>query len=439
MATTEPLGGTAAACVPQTTAKAPSPSNDTMPDPSASSASAAVATDPAPQSENDNDDDDDVDFLDSVLDNFHMEPSAPAAGDETSSRSAAAAAPSADEREAGGLPSQLADDAQHLDADAWRSALEQAFVAEGADPGAASSAPPPAADAAVGAKAAPKDFQTLISSTLSNLKSSQTRADQRAAVAASASAAGLGGLEGLEGLEGLGGLEGLANMSEPELEALLTKMEALMGGAGGGAGGADGADGSDGAGLADALLEQFMTRDLLYEPLKDLADRYPAWLDAHPGAPSAAPPGTAAQRDDHAQRTEQLRIIREILAVFDEADDADSDGGDDGQGDGGAADGAAPAPAKSARQARLGALMTQMQACGAPPDDLLASVTDGDAKGDASGNGASSTKMPDLAELEKLAGSDGLENILPQLLESLEGMEGMEGVAGGSKEGCSLM
>ena len=34
-------------------------------------------------------------------------------------------------------------------------------------------------------------------------------------------------------------------------------------------------------GLADSLMRQLLSKDVLYQPMKDIGDRYPEWLAAH--------------------------------------------------------------------------------------------------------------------------------------------------------------
>lgn len=42
-------------------------------------------------------------------------------------------------------------------------------------------------------------------------------------------------------------------------------------------GGEEGAFGS----LADTLMRQLLAKDVLYQPMKDIGERYPEWLSAH--------------------------------------------------------------------------------------------------------------------------------------------------------------
>lgn len=34
-------------------------------------------------------------------------------------------------------------------------------------------------------------------------------------------------------------------------------------------------------GLADGLMHQLLSKDVLYQPMRDIGERYPAWLAAH--------------------------------------------------------------------------------------------------------------------------------------------------------------
>jgi peroxin-19 len=33
--------------------------------------------------------------------------------------------------------------------------------------------------------------------------------------------------------------------------------------------------------IVDGMMEQLLSKDLMYEPMKQVADRYPAWLEAN--------------------------------------------------------------------------------------------------------------------------------------------------------------
>ncbi len=42
------------------------------------------------------------------------------------------------------------------------------------------------------------------------------------------------------------------------------------------------------ASLADSIMQQLLSKDVLYQPMKDIGDKYPAWLAARRCAASTA-------------------------------------------------------------------------------------------------------------------------------------------------------
>ena len=51
-------------------------------------------------------------------------------------------------------------------------------------------------------------------------------------------------------------------------------------------GGPDGdAEGSF-ASLADTIMQQLLSKDVLYQPMKDIGSKYPTWLATHRSAPA---------------------------------------------------------------------------------------------------------------------------------------------------------
>ena len=37
--------------------------------------------------------------------------------------------------------------------------------------------------------------------------------------------------------------------------------------------------------IADGLFRQLLSKDVLYQPMKDIGERYPEWLEAHRSGP----------------------------------------------------------------------------------------------------------------------------------------------------------
>ena len=61
----------------------------------------------------------------------------------------------------------------------------------------------------------------------------------------------------------------------PEKDMLKSMMEEL------GGGGLSGMDDFDSDALIDGMMEQLVSKDLMYEPMKQVADKFPDWLDKH--------------------------------------------------------------------------------------------------------------------------------------------------------------
>jgi peroxin-19 len=45
--------------------------------------------------------------------------------------------------------------------------------------------------------------------------------------------------------------------------------------------GADGESEGSFASLADTIMQQLLSKDVLYQPMKDIGSKYPAWLATH--------------------------------------------------------------------------------------------------------------------------------------------------------------
>ncbi|KAJ6542565.1 Pex19 protein family-domain-containing protein [Mycena capillaripes] len=136
-----------------------------------------------------------------------------------------------------------------------------------------------------------------------------------------------------------------ASAGPDSLEALLAQLNEL--GAGGGADGDLPADEAELAGFLENMMGELMSKEVLYEPLTELADKFPPYL--------ASPP-TPLSADDRTRYEAQLARVRAILAVFDKPgfDDADP---------------------KTREQ--VVALMAEMQSFGSPPTELMGPLPPG--------------------------------------------------------------
>lgn len=194
----------------------------------------------------------------------------------------------------------------------------------GAGAGASSSEAGPSARSAPAASAStastkPGNFNDAIAATMAKLKESDA-----SATADSASSdnpfAGLSGAEGeemaklLAALGGSGDLSGLEGaMDNPELTKML-----------------------------EGMMDELMSRDILYEPLKELRDKYPAYL--------AGPQSAGISAEDRKRYEEQSRYITEIVKIFDEPGYDAKD---------------------KVKAGKVQELMNQMQDCGSPPKEIV--------------------------------------------------------------------
>ncbi|KAF7373427.1 hypothetical protein MSAN_00552300 [Mycena sanguinolenta] len=135
-----------------------------------------------------------------------------------------------------------------------------------------------------------------------------------------------------------------AGADPDSLEALLAQLNDL--------GGADLPESeAELAGFLESMMGELMTKEVLYEPLTELADKFPPYLASH--SPTSTPPLTDADRTRYES---QLSRVRDILAVFDAPDFSDED--------------------KDKRE-RVVTLMAEMQSFGSPPPELMGPLPPG--------------------------------------------------------------
>lgn len=130
-------------------------------------------------------------------------------------------------------------------------------------------------------------------------------------------------------LQGSSGTPGAAASPE-SLEALLQSLGDL--------GLGEGEDETELAGFLENMMGQLMSKEVLYEPLKELAEgvgppgsislyhthffQFPGYLEKPP---------TPLSDEDRAQYENQLACVKRILAVFDKSTYSDSDAEDNKQ------------------------------------------------------------------------------------------------------------
>eukprot|EP00802_Teleaulax_amphioxeia_P017282 Tamp_17434.p1 GENE.Tamp_17434~~Tamp_17434.p1 ORF type:complete len:281 (+),score=78.25 Tamp_17434:106-948(+) len=88
-------------------------------------------------------------------------------------------------------------------------------------------------------------------------------------------------------------------------------------------------------GVMEDMMTQLLSKEFLYEPLSEIATKYPDWLTKH---------GPSLSEEDRSRYTRQLAVIREICDTYDkEPDNTD----------------------------KVVELMQRMQECGQPPPEIV--------------------------------------------------------------------
>ncbi|KAF9932884.1 Peroxisome chaperone and import receptor [Linnemannia zychae] len=145
-----------------------------------------------------------------------------------------------------------------------------------------------------------------------------------------------------------------AQVAEDSEEALMAEMMRQMEGM---------AEGGDFQNVLEGMMEQLMSKDILYEPMLDLQNKYPQWLKDNRDKISA---------EEYARYEKQYGYVKDIVAFFDRPEFDD----------------------KSDTQAKsVIELMQGMQDCGQPPADILDELAPGLEMGT---DGV--PKMPDMPE-----------------------------------------
>jgi peroxin-19 len=121
---------------------------------------------------------------------------------------------------------------------------------------------------------AEKSFQETIKKTMERMQSSSTAADSAAA-------------------------------SSSQDDMLAQMMAAMESGGGFGGAGADGDE--DFSKVLMGMMEQLTNKDILYEPMKELDDKFPAWMDKNKDK---------VEKEDLKRYQEQKSLVREIVDRF---------------------------------------------------------------------------------------------------------------------------
>jgi peroxin-19 len=100
-------------------------------------------------------------------------------------------------------------------------------------------------------------------------------------------------------------------------------------------------------GFLETMMSQLLSKDVLYEPLKELSDGFPAYL--------AKPPSPISD-EDRQRYLKQQACVSKILQVFDKSDYRDD---------------------HSEYSRQIMELMSEMQSCGSPPSEIMGDLPPG--------------------------------------------------------------
>ncbi|CAO1626987.1 unnamed protein product [Jaminaea pallidilutea] len=201
--------------------------------------------------------------------------------------------------------------------------MEEMGLGQGSGGGPPSSSSKPGQSATKDATSAtgnqPEAFPDVVKETMSRLRKSS-----------GANAAGGAG----------GGADPFADFSDEDMSKLLSSL-----------GGGD-MDSEEGMSKAlEKLMGEMMGKEVLYEPLKELKDKYKPYL--------ASPPAGLPQEDLERYK-EQSKILDQVVATF---ENPDYENGSDAK--------------KQELKGRVSELMTKMQEAGAPPEEVVGEMPEG--------------------------------------------------------------
>ncbi|KAH6582882.1 hypothetical protein BASA50_006540 [Batrachochytrium salamandrivorans] len=158
----------------------------------------------------------------------------------------------------------------------------------------------------------PQQFQDQIAQTMNKLRESSEKATAQATEE----------------------LQGNSAEEDPMMANMLKELESMM----------------DSEGFEDifgGFVDQLMKKEFLYEPLKDLSEKYPAWIEANRSTLSA---------EDRVRYQNQLEAVKEIVLIYKKL----------------------PEDEPTAEQSKeIMDLLAKIQSFGNPPDDLMKEMAPG--------------------------------------------------------------
>lgn len=87
--------------------------------------------------------------------------------------------------------------------------------------------------------------------------------------------------------------------------------------------------------IVETMMQQLLSKEILHEPMKEIGERYPKWLEDHKASLS---------REDYERYSRQYELIKQLNEVYDN---------------------------DSSNFTKIVDLMQKMQECGQPPNDIV--------------------------------------------------------------------
>jgi len=131
-----------------------------------------------------------------------------------------------------------------------------------------------------------------------------------------------------------------------ELENMFKQMQGELDGGDGDFGG----EGDGFMSMMKGMMQNLLSKDLLYPSLKDIQSKYPVWLEENKSKISS---------EEYEKYSKQQTIVCQICELFDEEKENDNE------------------TVKSERMSKIVSLMEQMQEYGHPPSDMMENVVCG--------------------------------------------------------------
>ncbi|PAV17687.1 Pex19-domain-containing [Pyrrhoderma noxium] len=99
--------------------------------------------------------------------------------------------------------------------------------------------------------------------------------------------------------------------------------------------------------ILETMMQQLMSKEILYEPLKELYDKFPGYLTEH---------SASLSMEDKERYNNQLECVTEVITIFDDPSYKDED---------------------ADKKARIVTLMNKMQSFGSPPPEVMGPLPTG--------------------------------------------------------------